>query len=498
MTEPSPSAGELHRPGNPPGPDRRLLGLGLALVLGTAVLFAPLPLEPRAQRLAAIFLGVVICWVTEALPIAATALLIAPLMVLFGVTDPTTAFAPYADPLLFIFVGGFFIARAMTLHGLDRRIAHRLLSLPGIAGSSRRTQGALVLAGVVLSMWISNTATSAILVPITLGAFRGKAAEPAVLTVAYACSLGGLGTLVGSPPNLITVRFLQDAGVDIGFVDWMGVGLPMAVLGAALVLVVLRARAEARGEGRATGETPDAHLRPWSRGERVTAVAFAAAVIGWVVPGVLDAVGGPGAAFLQASTPEGGTFDRLPVGAVALLAAAILFLSRVEAQEDGRRPRVLPWEEANRIDWGIVMLFGGGISLGRQMFETGLAEALARGFVAATGVEGLWLLTALVTVFTIFFTEVCSNTASANMLAPLVIAVAQELDVSPVPPALAVGLAASCAFMLPIATGPNAIAYGSGVVPLPAMMRAGLGLNLLSGGLVFLLLRVLCPLFGWA
>ena len=143
------------------------------------------------------------------------------------------------------------------------------------------------------------------------------------------------------------------------------------------------------------------------------------------------------------------------------------------------------------------MLFGGGITLGTQMLETGLADALSRGFVALTGVESLWTLTALVTVFTIFFTETCSNTATSNMLVPLVIAVANELGVSPVPPALAVGLAASCAFMLPIATGPNAIAYGTGRVPMPTMVRVGVWLNLLSGLIVFLLVRILAPLYGW-
>jgi len=478
------------------------VGLALAVVLAAAVALAPLPLAPRAHRLAAIFVAVVVLWVTEALPIAATALLIAPLLVVFAVTDPVTAFTPYADPLLFIFVGGFFIARAMTRHGLDRRIAQGLLSSPGIHGSPARTRAALVVAGVVLSMWISNTATTAILVPITLGVFRGRAALGAVLTVAYACSLGGLGTVVGSPPNLITVRFLADAGFDLGFVGWMAVGLPMAMAGAVAVFVSLRETdaiaSIGERENGAPADAPEARRpRPWTRGERVTALAFGTAVVGWIVPGVIEAVGGPAARALQGTTEDGRTFDLLPVGGVALFAASILFAVDDVPDRDGVRRRVLPWREANRIDWGIVMLFGGGISLGRQMFDTGLAEALARGFVQTTGVEGLWTLTALVTVFTIFFTEVCSNTASANMLAPLVIAVAGELEVSPIPPTLAVGLAASCAFMLPIATGPNAIAYGTGTVPLPAMMRHGLGLNLICAVLVFLLLRGLCPLLGW-
>lgn len=447
------------------------LGLLLAPIVFAVAWRAPLDLEPGAHRLAAIFAAVIVLWVTEALPIAATALLIAPAMIATGVCDARTAFAPYADPLLFLFVGGFFIARAMSRHGLDRRIAARLVGAGWVAGRPARVRLAFMLAGALLSMWISNTATTAILLPILIGTFSEDtprdAAEGNVLAIAYACSIGGLGTLVGSPPNLITARLLTETGADFGFVRWMGFGLPATMLLAAAAYVVLaRLRpppADMPSVAIATGS-------PWSRGERVAALAFGLAVVGWMVPGLLKAAGIPLGARLAAA---------LPGGAVALLAASVLF-----AFTDEEGERVLPWSDANGIDWGIIMLFGGGISLGTQMVETGLAEALGRGFIAATGIESLWALTATVTVFTIFFTEACSNTASANMIVPLVIGVATELGVDPVPPALAVGLAASCAFMLPIATGPNAIAYGSGYVRPRAMMRTGLLLNLVCAALI--------------
>ena len=193
-----------------------------------------------------------------------------------------------------------------------------------------------------------------------------------------------------------------------------------------------------------------------------------------MVPGLLKAAEVPLGATLSAA---------LPGGAVALLAASVLFAARDEEGE-----RVLPWRDATQIDWGIVMLFGGGISLGTQMVETGLAEALGGGFLAVTGIESRWALTAAAAVFTIFFTEACSNTASANMIVPLVLGVAARLGVDPIGPALAVGVAASCAFMLPIATGPNAIAYGSGHVRSKAMMRTGLALNLASAAVIVALL----------
>lgn len=466
---------------------RGRIGAALALPLFVVLLLAPLPLPTKAHRLAAIFATVIVLWVTEVLPIAATALLIAPVMVIAGITDAKTAFAPYADPLLFLFVGGFMIARSMTRHGLDRRLAVGLISLPIIRGSPKLMRIAFMAAGLVLSMWISNTATTAILLPILIGLVgdkqsgeQSRALSGSLLCIAYACSIGGLGTPVGSPPNLIAMRFLAEAGYEITFFDWMKIGLPASLLMLLVTFLLFQRTSPPVALGGSGGNPPK---EKWSRGERATAVAFGLAVVGWMAPGVLAAVGAPAAGAVKAALPGGG---------VALLSASVLFLVR---DTDG--DRVLPWGDAVRIDWGIIMLFGGGISLGKQMFETGLAEKLANGFVELSGVTDLWTLTALVTVFTIFFTETCSNTATSNMLSPLVIAVCIRLHVSPVPPVMAVGLAASCAFMLPIATGPNAIVYGSGHVTQGTMIRSGFVLNLLCAALIIVLLRALSPMFGW-
>lgn len=465
---------------------RERMGLGLAPLLAAIVWWAPLEgsLEPDAQRLAAIFVGIVTLWVSEALPIAATALLIAPAMIAANIVDAKTAFAPYADPLLFLFVGGFFIARAMSRHGLDRRLANAIVSARFVqggaaAGRGARVRLAMMMAGVALSMWISNTATTAILAPILLGSLADdEDATGPLLGIGYACSVGGLGTLVGSPPNAIAVRLLSDRVGDFGFVQWMMLGMPTALILVGVVAFVTH-------KMHPSTHTPalSADARPWSRGEFVTAIAFLLAVVLWMTTGLWKATGDEtGIALARA----------LPGGAIAIIAATVLFVARDEQGE-----RVLPWNDAVRIDWGIILLFGGGISLGTQMFETGLARALAEGFVAATGIEGVWTLTIVVTVFTIFFTEVCSNTASATMLVPLVIAIADRIGVSPVAPTLGVALAASCAFMLPIATGPNAIIYGTGRIALPSMMKTGLVLNLACGLGIVAILAVLVPAFGW-
>jgi sodium-dependent dicarboxylate transporter 2/3/5 len=405
-------------------------------------------------------------------------------MVVVGVTDSKTAFAPYADPLIFLFIGGFFIARAMTRHGLDRRLAQSLMQFPLVRGSPVRIRIAFMISAVMLSMWISNTATAAILIPILLGtlpdAHEGNSGS--VLAVAYASSVGGMGTLIGSPPSYITVRFLQEqAGIEIDFLQWMGIGIPAALSLALVVGFVLQWLAPPPPV-----ETVEVRVTPaWSRGEIVTAICFGLAVAGWTIPGIMRAVDAPNAEAVATA---------LPIGAVAILAATPLFLI---LDQDKTTP-VLPWNDAVRIDWGLILLFGGGLSLGAQMFDTGLASAMSHWFLSITGIDSLWGLTAAMIFFTVFFTEACSNTASSNMIVPLAIAAALELGVSPLLPALAVGLAASCAFMLPIATGPNAVAYGQGLIDLRQMMRIGFVLNIVAALTLLAVLRFLSIAYGWA
>lgn len=482
---------------------RARVGAWLAPAVAVGLWFAPLPLEPVQHRLAAIVGAVIVMWVTEVLPISVTALMIGPALVAAGVTDAKSAFAPYADPLLFLFYGSFFIALSMQRHRLDQRLAASVVTSKLVHGVPHHTRVAMMLTGMTLSMWISNTASTAILVPILVGTLsgpnvahlapqqRGQARTGGLLAVAFACSIGGMGTLVGTPPNLITVRLLGETGFALDFVDWLKVGVPTALTLVAIVYLAFQrthpphpAAEQTTPAPEQTTPDPEEGLGPISRGEWVTAAAFSVAVIGWVTPGLLKAMSAdiaPAVAKL------------MPAGAVAMLAASLLFMFK----DDGGEQAVLPWSEARTIDWGLIMLFGGGIALGTQMFETGLARVLGRGFIALTGVSDMWTLTALAIGFTIFFTEICSNTATANMLVPLVIGVAGELGISPVPPCLGVALASSCAFMMPIATGPNAIVYGTGHIALSDMIRVGVKLNLATGTAVFLLLRLLCPWLGW-
>jgi solute carrier family 13 (sodium-dependent dicarboxylate transporter), member 2/3/5 len=453
---------------------------------------APLPLNEDAHRLAAIVGAVLIAWVTEVIPLAVTAVLIGPALTLAQISPAKQAFAAYADPILFLFVGSFFAARAMARHGLDRRFALGIAALPFVAGHPARVRAAVLVGAMLLSMWISNTGTTAILMPVLLGMLPEREsgakkvdtfAAGSLLALAHASTTGGLATLVGTPPNAITARLLAGAGHPIGFTAWMQIGVPIMLLMTVCVYLLV-ARFLPAGNTQIVTGTPGS-LGPWSRAERVTALSFALAIIGWIAPDLAKALGFPFADTLGKA---------LDPGAVAIVAASILFMvPRGKGQE-----RVLVWRDAVQIEWGLILLFGGGIALGEAMFSTGLAKVLGEGFLALTGVTNLWTLTGSAVVLAIVLTEICSNTAAANMLVPLVIGAAEQLGVSPIPPALAVAFGASCGFMLPVATGPNALVYGTGRLRTRDMIRVGFGLDLLSAFVIFVLLYLLCPLLGWA
>jgi sodium-dependent dicarboxylate transporter 2/3/5 len=474
---------------------RRVLGLWLAPLLAVVLLLAPLPLSPAAHRLSAVAAVVMTFWITEAIPLAAAALLVPTLAVLLGVTKAKEALAPFADPTIFLFLGSFLLAEALRVHGLDRRIALGILSLPGVARSPARVRLAVALVTAAISMWISNTATAAMMLPIALGLVRALGAagssEPpraTLLLVGMAASLGGVGTPVGTPPNLIALGFLKQAGIDLDFPSFMAVGTPLALaltfVTFAIVWKLLPPPPAGGVDVAGFVREERARLQPWGAGQTACATAFGLAVMLWLLPGLLSAGG------VKPGSPLGAVTGRFEESVVALLAALLLFVWPV-----GDR-RALGWDDAARIDWGTLMLFGGGLSLGKMMFDTGLADALGRGVLSATGVESLWGLTALLLALTIVLTETASNTATVSMLAPLAIALARQLDVPVAPPLLAVGFGASMGFMFPVGTPPNAIVYGTGLVPLTAMMRVGIVVDVVSFFVILATLRVMCPLLG--
>jgi sodium-dependent dicarboxylate transporter 2/3/5 len=482
--------------------ERRRRSVGL--VAGPAVFalllaFPPESLGTGAGRLLAVVAWVLTWWITEAVPLPVTAVLGPALAVALGVVGVRDAFAPFGDPIIFLFLGSFLLARAMSVHGLDRRLARTVLALPAASSSPGRVVVTVTVLSAALSMWLSNSAATAMLYPIALGVLgtlapdgdrRSPLARSLLLACAYGASVGGIGTPVGSPPNLVAIGQLSSlAGIHVGFVPWLLVALPVTAAMLGVVALSLGLPLRRGGAPVAVGATPRGAPGRMSPGERSVTAAFLVTVTLWVAPGILALVlgaGHPVAAALARSLPE---------GAVAVLGAALLFvLPGGPREEGGERRRALTWDEAAGIDWGTLLLFGGGLSLGGAMFRTGLSEVLGHGLVSATGVSTTAGLTVVFVVFSIFFTEVTSNTAAATMLVPLAIASAQAAGASPLEPALGCALACSMAFMLPVATPPNAIVYGSGLVPIGTMARAGFRLNLAACVVVSAGVLLLVPL----
>ncbi len=493
--------------------ERARRGIGLFLGPAAALVIGLLPfpnLNPEAHQLAWILVWIVIYWVTEAIPIAVTALLGPVLCILAGVGPAQEVLAPFSNPIIFLFIGSFFIAQAMTVHGLDRRFALAILARRWIGGSPARLLFAFGGITGFVSMWISNTAATAMMLPIALGilsAIKETGEGPGghangaglksygtglMLMVAYSASVGGIGTIIGTPPNLIGVGLIrQQIGVEITFLGWMGLGVPLlAVMYIGLYFLLWgmhRPRGLSLLAAAAYIRAERMRLGPWTAGQRNAAAAFLVAVALWVAPGVIALLTGTQAApyrWYQAHLPE---------SIVALLAAFLLFLLPSDWKS---RTFTLGWEDAVRIDWGTILLFGGGLSLGDQMFGTGLAEVMGQSLLSFLSLKTVWGITALAIFFGILISELTSNTASANMVIPVVISISLAAGVSPLPPALGACLGASYGFMLPISTPPNAIVYGSGLIPITKMIRAGVVFDFLGLVVIWLGLRVLCPALG--
>jgi len=458
---------------------RRRVGLVMGVVLCGGLLGLPVPqgLDAGAWKTAAVGLLMAAWWITEALPIAATALAPLVLFPLLDITDISGAATPYANPLIFLFLGGFMVAQAMQTWKLHRRIALGIVRWVGTHPTS--IIAGFILASAFLSMWVSNTATALMMLPIGLSVIdltedrlqRGDLpADGAphfglvlVLSIAYACNIGGMATLIGTPPNALLAGFMSETyGLEIGFAEWMLMGLPLAVVLLPVLYVVLTRvypieLDELPGGARLIDQELE-KLGDLSTAERRVAFVFAGTAMLWmtrpllsdVVPGLSDA-------------------------GIAIGAAFALFL--LPAGTESRA--LLTWEDAEDLPWGVLILFGGGLSLAAQISDTGLATWLGEGVSALSG----WPI-ALVVVSTvaliILLTEITSNTATTAAFLPILGAVAVGIGENPFLLVVPAALGASCAFMLPVATPPNAIVYGSGLISIPQMSRVGVWLNLLS------------------
>lgn len=478
---------------------RQRIGLIAGPVLFLAILAMPAPADMSAEalRVSAVALLMAAWWISEALPIPATALLPIVLFPVLGVMKTGEVTASYGHPLIFLFVGGFFIAMAMEKCNLHERIALHVIRWVGT--SPARLVLGFMVATAFLSMWISNTATSMMMLPIglavvrearTLLAEQGSAIGASVgdfrfavalmLGIAYAASIGGVATIIGTPPNAVLVGMIDRLyGQQITFASWMLFGVPLSVVMLVLswlylVRIAYRPEIDELPGGRALIESQIKRLGAMSPAEMRVLAVFAAVALAWILRGFVDI----DALALVTDTT------------IAIAGALALFVIPADFRKG---EFLLDWAHAVRIPWGVIILFGGGLALAGAFQASALDQWLGAQLSVLQGAPMIVVLLAVVLVV-VFLTEITSNTATASVFVPVMAGLAVAMAVHPFALTVAAGVAASYAFMLPVATPPNAVVFGSGYLSVPQMAKAGLWLNLLGALLITLFLYLWLPL----
>ena len=471
------------------------VGLVLGPVLAALLFVLPAPdaLTPEAWSVVAVAAWMATWWATEAIPVPATSLLPLVLLPLLGVMGVREAAAPYASPVIFLLLGGFIIAMGIQRWNLHRRIALHILLAFGRHPSA--LVGGFMLAAALLSMWVSNTATTLMLLPIALSVAeqvlgKGSTRHPfticLILGVAYAASIGGLGTIIGTPPSAFVVQLVADTqGIDISFLEWMAFGIPIVALMLPMTWYVLthwvfRFEPETVTGGDEVVRRELEAMGPITTPEIRTAVVFAVAAVSWMSLLLLRKIPG-----LEALSNMG----------IAVMGAVAMFLVPSGSKSEPGS-FLLDWDAAVKLPWGVVLLFGGGLSLAAAIQATGLAVWLGDGLSVLTTFHMIVLIGALVALI-IFLTELTSNTATVAAIVPVLAAIAGAADFAPILLAAPAAMAGSCAFMLPVATAPNAIVFATGHVTIPQMVKAGFRLNLIGIAVITLVCYTLVPrIFG--
>ena len=469
---------------------RNVVGLLLGPLLFVLLLLSPLPegMTPQGLRVAAVAVLMAVWWVTEAIPIPATALLPIALFPVLGVLSGSDVTHAYGNHLIYLFLGGFLIAVTMQKWNLHHRIALYTIRLVGV--TPQRIVLGFMLATAFLSMWISNTAATMMMVTIAMAVtgemehdHRHRSGEfwfgsVLMLGIGYAASIGGVATLIGTPPNAIFAGVIEKTyGISISFLDWMMFALPLSLFMLLIVWYylarVLFTRADMHLPGsKAMLREHIARLGPMSRQEMIVAAVFSVVALLWILRG-----------FYQ---PQ--ALSMVKDSTIAIAGALLLFLIPVNLK---KREFLLDWKTAVTIPWDIIVLFGGGFALAQGFSESGLTRWLAEQLTVLQGFNSILIIAAVV-LLVVFLTEVTSNTATASLLLPVMGALATAIDMNPLGLMVAAVVAASFAFMLPVATPPNAIVFSSRYISIAQMAAAGFRLNLIGvlviTGFVYLLL----------
>ncbi len=475
--------------------ERRFIGLVLGPLLFIIIMVLPPPqgMSPAAWSLAAIATLMATWWITEAIPIAATALLPIVLFPLLGIMSTSTTTTAYANHLIYLFMGGFLIAMAMQKWNLHKRIA--LYTIHRVGVSPSRIILGFMLATAFLSMWISNTATAMMMLPIALAVIgqlsRNKQSgadadeqtpvfgTALMLGIAYAASIGGVATLIGTPPNAILAGVVESQYQQrISFAEWMSFGVPLALVMLGIAWFYLTRMAYPVGRRDEPGMTDliqkeRIELGPISRQERWVAIVFSIVAVSWISRGLFNI----------------SALDGVSDASIAMAGALLLF---VIPSDFSKREFLLDWATAVKLPWDILVLFGGGFALAQGFSDSGLTQWIVTQLSILRGVD-LVVLVLVITLVVIFLTEVTSNTATATLVLPVMGALAEAVGVEPLSLMVPAAVAASYAFMLPVATPPNAIVFSSRCITIPQMARAGLWMNLLASILITAFVMLLLP-----
>jgi sodium-dependent dicarboxylate transporter 2/3/5 len=460
------------------------IGLVAGPALFALTLVLPLEIAFEAKVVLATTIWMATWWIAEAIPIYATALLPLILVPLFGVLPLSQIAAPYTDRIVFLLLGGFMIAAAIEKSGLHERFALNVIRIFG--SKPRSILGGFIATTAMLSAWISNSATTVMMLPIAASILpyvkdekeRARFGTSLMLSVAYAASIGGIATLIGTPPNAIFASLSKSlANVEIGFGQWMLVGVPVSAISlAAMWLYMVKYskldKSKPILEGREVVSERLKRMGPMTRREKIVSAVFGATVVAWISRSLLW---GPLAPMVDDSM-------------IALAGALALFVF-----PSGKGERILDWATAVKIPWGVLLLIGGGLALASAFAATGLDKWISERLLVAAPANTLLVVLMLV-AFTIFVTEIMSNTATASLLIPIGAGIATTLGMSPLPVMLVVAMAASHSFMLPIATPPNSIVFGSGYVTVRQMVRAGFMLNIFGIIIMTLAAVLLVPI----
>ena len=426
-----------------------------------------------------------IWWISEAIPISATALVPIVLFPLLNIGDIKTSTMPYANPMIFLFMGGFIIAIAMQEWGLHKRIALNIIRLIGFKPKSIIL--GFMISAAFMSMWVSNTAATLMMLPIAISVIemttslkdkgidaiqQRNFAVVLMLGIAYSSNIGGIGTVIGTPTNALLIGFVNESyGIEISFIQWMLMGLPVVILGLPIMFFILTGivfpvKFKTLPGGKEYIQKEVGLLGKITRAEALVLAIFLLVALLWIIRPFLES-------FLPGVSDAG----------IAVFGALLLFLTPVESS---RGKFLLTWKAAEKLPWGVLILFGGGLTLAGAIQRTGLAEWIGGYFIGLQGTPFIFVIL-IVTAVVIMFTELTSNSATAAAFLPIMGSVALGMGENPLLLAIPVAMAASCAFMLPVATPPNAIVYGSGFITIPQMVRAGLWLNIFFSILISIL-----------